>query len=146
VKVKTKRHRDDIIALSVIAIAVTATIIGNHFSSFRYFFAWPSGGTWSNTIAWLEDDIIALFAFWYFRRSLGPRIAKWWHSHNDEHINARFTDQTSEIHDHIIREIAQLERRVHGLLADQDDRIVTAVDEKMAHHFGNGSADGSAHD
>ena len=128
---KSKQHRDDAIAILVVGIIIALAFAGSRYSWFRLFFAWPGGGTWSNTIAWLEDDAIALFAVWYFRQHLIPRASSLWRTLNKHH--------TETIHNHVTSEINALATRWRRELSAHHDKIVEVVRN-------NASADGSACD
>ncbi len=76
-------------ALAVLAAAALLSWLGSGFPTFRSFFAWPAGGTWSNTLAWLEDLGIAASVAWYFRDHVGRSLAAWWHRHHAPHLQAQ---------------------------------------------------------
>ncbi len=87
------------------AVAVMVALLWRY-PTFRLFFAWPSGGTWSNMIASLEWVGIGAFAVWLFRDKIGPRLAGWWHEHHGEHVRAelaameqRLTDRADRRHE-----------------------------------------------
>lgn len=120
------------IALVFIILISCVIYLGSRFATFRLFFAWPQGGTWSNTIAWLEDAALGGFFIWYFRDKVGQRLARWWHQHRAEHMN----DHMSAVRAHVTSELTSFETRVHALLADHHDKIIMAVNGN-----GNGNSD-----
>ena len=129
---ESKRRRDDIIVIVTVITVAVAAIAGSRYAWFRLFFSWPSGGTWSNTIAWLEDDAIALLAIWYFRGHLRPHITAWWHDLNKHHAEA--------LRNHVSSEIEALEMRLRSEMASHHAKIADIVRNS------NSGADGSAHD
>lgn len=136
---KAKEHRDDIIALVVVTAAVGMGFLGSRFHAFRLFFAWPDGGTWSNTIAWLEDDALALFAVWYFRNHVGRRLAGWWNVFRADHM----TGHVEEMKSHVSSEISDLTSWLRSELDAHHDKIITAVDDRISGvNYASGSADG----
>lgn len=48
---------------------------------FLLFFAWPSGGAWSNIVAVPPCAILAAVLAFVFRDRLGHALAGWWHRH-----------------------------------------------------------------
>lgn len=79
---------------------VTACVLwlsGN--PTFKLFFAWPEGGTWSNTIAWLEDAFFGALFMFFFRDHVGKRLAAWWHRHTTPHLEAKLETKLAEHRD-----------------------------------------------
>lgn len=135
----SRQHRDDVIVIIVIFVVSGLAFLGSRYHSFRVFFAWPNGGTWSNTIAWLEDDALALFAVWYFRNNVGKRIARWWSQHRAEHM----TKHIEEMQTHVSSEISQLVTWLRSELDDHHGKIISAVDDRISGvNYTSGSADG----
>lgn len=99
--IMARKHRDDLLALGLILVVAALFALGFQFATFRLFFGWPVGGTWSNTFAWLEDGGLALFFLWYFRDHVGRRLAAWWHKHHGPHLQA----QLDAHHDRIVQTI-----------------------------------------
>jgi len=102
----TRRHEHLLAALAV-ACAVAAYVVGEQFYTFRLFFSWPDGGTWSNTIAWIEAILLAAFSTWYLRDHVGRSLAAWWNKHYGPHHQARLDAH----HDRIV---ASVEERLDG--------------------------------
>jgi hypothetical protein len=109
----------------VLATVAGGGYLGSRFATFRYFFAFPSGGTWANTVASVEWTLIVLFAVWYFRGSLGPRISAWWDSHHGDKHELRHGDTRKHISDemvslwqHIDEQFDELKRLIRGAGGD----------------------------
>jgi hypothetical protein len=81
---------------------------------FRLFFAWPGGGTWPNTIAWLEDAAIASAVLWFTRNKAGPRLARWWHSYQAEHLQAMLDEHHDRIGQRLDEHHEQIRRHLDG--------------------------------
>jgi hypothetical protein len=90
------RSRRLAIATGVVILAAMIAWLWN-FATFRLFFAWPDGGTWSNTIAWLEDAAISSLVVWAFRNHVGRRLAKWWDELTDPHLQTRLDDHKEKV-------------------------------------------------
>lgn len=101
------RRRDHLLALALVAAVIIGSVIGSRFPTFRLFFGWPDGGTWSNTIAWLESLALAGFAIWYFRDHVGKSLAAWWHHHHGPHVQ----HQLDAHHDRIMASLEEQLRR-----------------------------------
>lgn len=106
---------------TVIAIACALWLSGN--PTFRLFFAWPNGGTWSNTIAWLEDAFFGALFMFIFRDHLGRRIARWWTHHSGPHLEERLKTQLDE----------HLNGQLQAKLAEHHDQIQAQLDDHKAH-------------
>lgn len=134
-----QHHRDDVVALAIVALVVGLAFFGSRFHAFRVFFAWPDGGTWSNTVAWIEDGLIAVFVTWYFRNNVGRRLARWWNEHRIDHVAGHIQD----LHDHVTDEMFQLVTWLRSELDDHHGKIITAVDDRISGvNHTSGSADG----
>jgi hypothetical protein len=120
-----RQARDDLVAAAVIALAVIGSIIGSRFYTFRLFFSWPAGGTWSNTLAWLEDAALAFFAVWYFRDHVGKHLAAWWRNHNVKHVD----EAAAKMREHVSGEISAMEDRLRAAMLDQHKKIMRAVND-----------------
>ena len=92
------------------AIACALWLSGN--PTFRLFFAWPNGGTWSNTIAWLEDAFFGALFMFIFRDRVGKRLAAWWHRHTTPHLEAKLAEHRDEIQAQLDDHKAHIERVV----------------------------------
>jgi hypothetical protein len=114
---KLRQHRDDLIVAIIIIAAAAGCVVGSRYATFRLFFAWPEGGTWSNTLAWLEDAAIAVLVTWYFRDHVGKRLSVWWHHHQETHMN----DRDAVMRQHITDEVAGMEQRMSKLLHERHE-------------------------
>lgn len=112
-------RRDDAIALGTIATVTGLSWLGSRFSTFRLFFAWPSGGTWSNTVAAFEWLLIVGFFGWYLRDSLFPRLTLYLHRHWKPHAEQSHEDTRR----HTSSELISLERRL-GERLDNIERLI----------------------
>jgi hypothetical protein len=130
-----KRLKEDLIAAALIATVIILFVFYRHKYTFRLLFDWPTGGTWSSVIAWLESDGIILFLFWYFRERIGARWARWWREHQSPHTDSRI----AEIRAHVTSELSAFEEKTQALLAEHHDRILGAVN-------GNGNSNGNEHE
>jgi hypothetical protein len=128
-----RRYRDDAIALGVVALIGVLSWLGSRYSTFRWFFAWPMGGTWANTLAWLEDDAIALFVAWYFRDHVGRRLTGWWHQHRQGQMDSHM----SAVRSHVNDELTAFEGRVCELLRSHREEILGAVNGNVTSSAGN---------
>lgn len=125
-----RRHEHALAVLVAVAVAVTG-VVGSQFYTFRLFFSWPSGGTWANTVASIEDGALFAFSVWYARDVVGRHLARWWASHHQPHRAAH----TEEIRAHLSSELVSFEERIRSELAAHHDRILGSIN-------GNGSAGG----
>jgi hypothetical protein len=107
------RLRNLIFVASVIAVITVVVWLGDN-PTFRLFFAWPDGGTWSNTIAWLEDAFVASFFLWFFRDHIGKRLATWWQKHHAPHLQA----QLDAHHDKMQTQLDEHRDKISRLLQD----------------------------
>ena len=82
-------RRRILIALAVLAAVAAGCAWGSRFPTFRLFFSWPQGGTWSNAIEQAEGAaVIALIGF-LGRDHIGRKLAAWWDLHHGEHAVKR---------------------------------------------------------
>lgn len=110
-------------ATALISALIVITVYYRHSYTFHLLYAWPSGSTWSSVIAWLESDFIILFLLWYFRDRVGKRLTRWWHQHRA----GQMSDHMAEVREHVAAEMTSFESKIHVLLADHHDKIITAV-------------------
>ncbi|HUN38422.1 MAG TPA: hypothetical protein VMU95_41055 [Trebonia sp.] len=103
-----RARRDDLIALTVALVVAALSLLGSRFATFRLYFAWPEGGTWSNTIATYEDLALGGFVVWYFRDSVGKRLLAWWNKHHGPHMDRR----DERMRRHVSTELVSLEQRL----------------------------------
>lgn len=74
-----------IIAVAAVAAAAALCAWASQFPTFRLFFGWPQGGTWSNAIEQAEGAaVIALIGF-LGRDHIGRKLAAWVHKHYGPH-------------------------------------------------------------
>jgi hypothetical protein len=123
-----KIRRDDRIALSVFFAVGGLGWLAGQFETTRTFFAWPYGGTWSNTIAAIEWVGIVLFFSWYLRDSVFPRLAAFAHRHYKPHA-----DQSHE----------ETRRHTSSELVSLEDRITSRLDgiERQIRRLAGGDPD-----
>lgn len=76
-------------------------------TTLRLFFAWPTGGTWSNVVAAVECGVPAAVAAWVGRHRIGRALARWWRSHHDVHghITAEIEAAEARLKDHITEQL-----------------------------------------
>lgn len=98
------RWRDHFIALGAVAAVAALSAALWQSPTFRLFFGWPNGGTWSNTIAWLEALALAGFASWYLRDHIGRGLVGWLGKHHKPHLQ----DQLAEHHEQLAQEFEQV--------------------------------------
>jgi len=103
-----RSRRDDLIALGAVAAVVLLSLLGSRFAAFRLFFAWPNGGTWSNTIAAVEWTLLVAFGIWYLRDHVGTRLLAWWNKHHQPHMDKR----DERMRRHVSQELVSLEQRL----------------------------------
>lgn len=126
----TRKHRDDLLALALVLAAAVLCYLGSRYPTFRLFFAWPNGGTWSNTLAWLEDGGTALFVLWYFRDHVGKRLAAWWHLHHAPHLRSEVATIRADYQAHARQQSVLLDSK----LAEHARRLDEHLDRKLAEH------------
>jgi len=105
-----RARRDDLIAFAVVVAVALLSLIGSRFATFRLYFAWPEGGTWSNTIATYEDLGLGAFIVWYFRDHVGTRLLAWWNKHHEKHMDKR----DERMRRHVSQELVSLEQRLRA--------------------------------
>jgi hypothetical protein len=103
-----KSRRDDAIALGTVSVVAAGYALGYRFYTFRLFFGWPNGGTWSNTIAAGEWVFLVAFFGWYMRDRLVPRLAVVVHRHWKPHADQSHDDTRR----HVSNELISLESRI----------------------------------
>jgi len=107
-----RNRRDHLIAAGVLAaVAVVCALLSSN-AVFRIFFGWPDGGTWSNTIAAIEDGLAFSFCMWYWRDHVGPPLIGWFARHHQPHADAHH----QATRDHTASELLSLEQRLTGRL------------------------------
>lgn len=115
-----------LILSTLIAIACALWLSGN--PTFKLFFAWPNGGTWSNTIAWLEDAFFAALFMFVFRDHLGRRMARWWERHHGPHLEAKLKTQLDEhLNGQLQVKLAEHHDQIQAKLDDHKEQIAQLV-------------------
>lgn len=80
-------RRRVVIVLAVIAAAAVLCAWASRFPTFRLFFSWPQGSTWSNAIEQAEGALVIALAGYLGRDHIGRALAGWWgriHPHRDK--------------------------------------------------------------
>src|SRR5579863_10295925 len=78
-----------VILLLILAAAALLVAWASRFATFRLFFAWPQGGTWSNAIEQAEGAAVITLAAWAGRDHIGRKLAAWWAVHHGPHAVAQ---------------------------------------------------------
>lgn len=81
--------RRAVIVLTVLAAAVALSVWASRFPTFRLFFSWPQGGTWSNAIEQAEGAAVITLIGWAARDQIGRKLAAWWDVHHGPHAVKR---------------------------------------------------------
>lgn len=131
----TRKHEHLLAMLMCLVVAILSFVGATTSGTFRLFFSWPNGGTWSNTIAWIEDGLVAAFFVWYLRDHVGRGLAAWWHGHQVPHLDARL----DSVREHVSNELLQFEQRIGVRLAAHHDRVVKSVRDGEAGGDGPGA-------
>jgi hypothetical protein len=103
-------RRDHLVAALVVGVCSGAGLVAARLAVVRYFFGWPTGGVWSNTIASLIWVLLVMFFTWYFRDVLGPRVAAFWSRHHRPHAEEHHEGTRT----HVTSELVGLEQRVNA--------------------------------
>jgi hypothetical protein len=77
------------VVLAVIGGAAALAAWASRFPTFRLFFAWPQGGTWSNAIEQAEGAVLITLVGWAARDHIGRKLAAWWDRHAGPHAVKR---------------------------------------------------------
>jgi hypothetical protein len=79
------------LAIAAVIAAVIAGLAawGAQFATFRLFFSWPQGGTWSNAIEQAEGALVIVLGGWVGRDHVGRKLAAWWAKHHGPHAIAQ---------------------------------------------------------
>ena len=67
--------------VALVALAVWAL----RFPTWRLFFGWPNGGTWSNAIEQVAAAVLVALHGWVARDHIGAKAAAWWAKHHGPH-------------------------------------------------------------
>lgn len=126
-----KPRRDDLIAIGVVGLAAGVYALGDQSSTFRMFFHWPTGGTWSNFVADVISGTIGVFMLWYFRDRIGPLLAAWWGKHQPSQIDGHMEN----VRAHVTSELVSFEGRMRALMDEHHERILGSIN-------GSGNAGG----
>lgn len=112
-----RRRRDHLAALGLVSALVWLSVAASRNPTFRFFFRWPDGATWSNMLASAEWVALVAFLAWYFRGLTGPALAGWWNKHRAAHHE----EHHQATRDHITAELAKMELRLLEKLTSRGD-------------------------
>lgn len=117
-----------LIFLMTACLAIAGGLWLSENPTFKLFFAWPNGGTWSNTIAWLEDAFFAALFMFIFRDNLGKRIAGWWTRHTSPHLEEKLKTQLDEhLNGQLQVKLAEHHDQIQAKLDDHKEQIAQIV-------------------
>jgi|HubBroStandDraft_2_1064218.scaffolds.fasta_scaffold18538_2 hypothetical protein len=119
--------RDHLVMLVVIGAVVALSVLGSRNSTFRFFYEWPTGATWSNMVASLEWITLAGLVTWYFRDNVGKQLASWIHHHQSGHRGKDREQIAAEIRAHVAQELEGVRQHITDELTVQHDRIVRSI-------------------
>jgi len=71
-------------AVLVVAVVILMVYLDHTSATYRSFFSWPNGSTWSNLIEQVEGIVIGVFLTWYLRDHIGKSVAAWMHRNSPE--------------------------------------------------------------
>jgi hypothetical protein len=77
--------RKVVIILAADAVFVVLTVWALRFPTWRLFFGWPTGGTWSNAIEQVAAAALIGSHGWLARDHIGRKLAAWWAKHHGPH-------------------------------------------------------------
>lgn len=123
----SRRLRDHIIMLAVAGVIVVLSAVGSANATFRSFFDWPSGATWSNMIASAEWLSLAALVTWYYRDNVGKSLSAWVHKHQAPHRDRTRQDIAAEIRQHVAAELESVRTHITDELAAHHERIVASI-------------------
>jgi len=73
------------VILAVDAVFVALTVWALRFPTWRLFFGWPNGGTWSNAIEQAAAAVLVAMHGYLARDHIGAKLAAWWARHHGPH-------------------------------------------------------------